>query len=132
MIVKETTIIKRKGKRNLKKKQTANRQLKVQIYVNVEFQRPEKEFHVKNFKTKSIIITAASDLTKFHSEAKNKILNEIEVFEHKGSNWTFYKIHNLELRLNSYNPLNGASYIPLPKTLASKKAIINIKNDYNK
>jgi hypothetical protein len=41
MVVKEATIIKRKRKRNLKKKETTNRKLKVQIYVNVEFKRPE-------------------------------------------------------------------------------------------
>ena len=32
-----------------------------------------------------------------------------------------------------YNPLRGESYIPLPKELANKKVIINIKNmDDNK
>ena len=28
-----------------------------------------------------------------------------------------------------YVPLGGSSYIPLPKFLAAKKAIINLKND---
>ena len=28
-----------------------------------------------------------------------------------------------------YDPLGGSSYIPLPKFLAAKKAIINLKNE---
>lgn len=42
------------------------------------------------------------------------------------------RILNLELALNRYNPLRGRSYIPLPQTLANKKAIINVKNRDNK
>ena len=30
-----------------------------------------------------------------------------------------------------YKPLRGISYIPLPKELANKKAIINLKNNDN-
>jgi hypothetical protein len=56
MVVKEVPIIKREKKRNLKKKESTNRQLKVQLYMHVEFKRPE-EFHVKNFKTESITLT---------------------------------------------------------------------------
>ena len=42
--------------------------------------------------------------------------------------------HCIKLYLNiaKYEPLKGSSYIPLPETLANKKAIINVKNDDNK
>ena len=38
--------------------------------------------------------------------------------------------HCIKLYLNvaKYEPLKGSSYIPLPKILANKKAINNIKN----
>jgi hypothetical protein len=36
------------------------------------------------------------------------------------------------LRINQYSPLRGSSYVPLPKVLANKKAIINIKNNDDK
>ena len=49
-----------------------------------------------------------------------------------GSGWIFYKIINLELHTVSYRPLRGNTWIPLPKELADKKAIINIKNKDNK
>jgi hypothetical protein len=34
--------------------------------------------------------------------------------------------------MNRYTPLRGRSYIPLPKFLTNKKAIINVQNNYNK
>ena len=44
----------------------------------------------------------------------------------------FYKIIKLELHTVSYRPLRGNTWIPLPKELADKKAIINMKNKDNK
>ena len=49
-----------------------------------------------------------------------------------GSGWIFYKIINLELHTVNYRPLRGNTWIPLPKELADKKAIINMKNKDNK
>ena len=49
-----------------------------------------------------------------------------------GSDWTFYKVINLELHTVSYRPLRGYTWIPLSKELADKKAIINMKNKDNK
>ena len=44
----------------------------------------------------------------------------------------FYKIIKLELHTASYIPLRGNTWLPLPKELADKKAIINMKNKDNK
>ena len=49
-----------------------------------------------------------------------------------GSGWIFYKIIKLELHTVSYRPLRGNTWIPLPKELSDKKAIINMKNKDNK
>ena len=48
------------------------------------------------------------------------------------SDWTFYKVIKLELHTVSYRPLRGNTWIPLPKELADKKAIINMKSKDNK
>ena len=48
------------------------------------------------------------------------------------SDWAFYKGIKLELHTVSYRPLRGNTWIPLPKELADKKAIINMKNKDNK
>ena len=41
--------------------------------------------------------------------------------------------HCVKLYLNTakYKPLKGSSYMLLPKALANKKAIINVKNEDN-
>ena len=61
-----------------------------------------------------------------------RIANLINGSSGGGSGWIFYKIINLELHTVSYRPLRGNTWIPLPKELADKKAIINMKNKDNK
>ena len=61
-----------------------------------------------------------------------RIANLINGSSDGGSDWAFYKIIKLELHTVSYRPLRGNTWIPLPKELADKKAIINMKNKDNK
>ena len=61
-----------------------------------------------------------------------RIANLINWSSGGGSGWVFYKIIKLELHTVSYRPLRGNTWIPLPKELADKKAIINMKNKDNK
>ena len=60
------------------------------------------------------------------------ILENIAKFMAMGSDVRFHSIILLELHTVSYKPLKGETYIPLPKALANKKAIINIQNKDNK
>ena len=50
----------------------------------------------------------------------------------QGSNWRFVKVKRLEIHFVDFSPLQGSSWIPLPSKLASKKAIINPKNEDDK
>ena len=61
-----------------------------------------------------------------------KILEKMTTFQSMGSGWRLYNIIKLELHTTRYNPLRGETWIPLPKELANKKAIINMKNEDNK
>ena len=61
-----------------------------------------------------------------------RILENMATIQSKGSGWRLHSIINLELHTVRYNPLNGETWIPLPKELANKKAIINMKNEDNK
>ena len=56
----------------------------------------------------------------------------IPTFQSLGSGWRLNSIIQLEIHTVVYNPLRGETYIPLPKDLAVKQAIINIKNRDNK
>ena len=69
-------------------------------------------------------ITISDEYRYMLSEIFEKIAN----FQREGSGWRFRQVIHVEIHLNKYEPLSGSSYIPLPKTLQSKKAIINVQN----
>ena len=49
-------------------------------------------------------------------------------FQRRGSGWRFHNVIYVELSVNKYAPLAGSSYIPIPKFLKEKKAIVNVQN----
>ena len=61
-----------------------------------------------------------------------RILEKMATFQSGGSGWRLYSIIKLELHTTRYNPFRGETWIPLPKELANKKAIINMQNKDNK
>ena len=62
-----------------------------------------------------------------------KIIEKMATLQQaKGSGWRLHSIIKLELHTVSFNPLRGETYFKLPKELANKKAIINVKNKDNK
>ena len=61
-----------------------------------------------------------------------RILEKMVTFQNEGSSWRLRSIIRLELHTVSYKPLRGETWIPLPKELADKKAIINMQNKDNK
>ena len=62
------------------------------------------------------------------SKTKENVLESLAKFQRQGSNWRFHSVLRLDLHAVKYEPLGGSSYIPLPKFLAAKKAIINLNN----
>jgi len=44
-----------------------------------------------------------------------------------GGRWTFHSIVSLDIHTVKFQPLRGGTYIPLPKFIASKKVLINMK-----
>ena len=60
---------------------------------------------------------------------KETVLETLAKFQRQGSNWRFHSVLGLNLHTVKYVQLGGSSYNPLPKFLASKKAIINLKNE---
>ena len=60
------------------------------------------------------------------------MIEKIAMYQSMGSGWRLRSIIQLELHTVRYNPLKLETYIPLPKELADKKAIIIKKNNANK
>jgi len=86
------------------------------------------EFHDAEFKTSNVLAHSESNFSGLLNIMFNKILKEESEFVAKGSGWSLKTIDGLQLRTNILNPLRGLSYIPLPKHIQNKKAIINVKN----
>ena len=74
-----------------------------------------------------------TDEKELYDTMVERILENMAAFQNKeGSPWKLHSIIQLELHTVRYNPLRGETWIPLPKELANKNAIINMKNKDNK
>ena len=85
-----------------------------------------------NFHSNNHINLEGTDEDDIYIIMTERILEKMAPFQSMGSGWRLYSIIKLELHPTRYNPLRGETWIPLPKELANKKAIINMQNKDNK
>ena len=71
----------------------------------------------------------STNSNELFSKMKETVMESLAKFQRQGSNWRFHSVLSLDLHTVKYEPLGGSSYIPLPAFLATKKAIINVKNE---
>ena len=69
-----------------------------------------------------------NDENEIFNEMASRILENLANFQQRGSNWRFVRIENLEIHFIDYSPIRGSTWLPLPKDLRDKKAILNMKN----
>src|ERR1043165_9377466 len=113
-----------------------NRQTKINMVLTCTMERVDMKSGevVSNdipFRTKTEVVLDASDVNEIFNTAKDKILESMASFQMRGSNWRFRAIVKLDINTDKYKPIKGSSFIKLPAELASKKAIINLKNNNN-
>ena len=74
-----------------------------------------------------------TDEEELYITMTEKIIEKMAALQQAtGSGWRLHSIIRLELHTVRYNPLRGETWVPLPKELANKKAIINMQNKDNK
>ena len=83
------------------------------------------------FVSRTEINLEAIGVSELYNNAIEKMKESMASFQKRGSNWRFVAVQRLDINTVEYKPLKGSSYIPLPKCLADKKTIINLKNDDN-
>ena len=81
------------------------------------------------FHSKTEVNLESTDSNELISKMKETVFESLAKFHRQGSNWRFHSVLSLDLHTVKYVPLGGSSYIPLPKFLAAKKAMINLKNE---
>ena len=80
------------------------------------------------FNGKAKTITKANDIEPELSMSRQEILNLIDKWISEGSKWVIDRINSHYIKITTYLPLNGSSYIELPTKLRSpKKGLTNIK-----
>ena len=57
------------------------------------------------------------------------IEERIQNFNQRGSNWRFQRVLSLGIHFTDFQPLRGSTYLPLPKKIVDRKAVINMEND---
>jgi len=83
------------------------------------------------FRSKNEIVLESTNKNELWSLLVEQVLEDLAKFQMNRSGWTFHAIVALDIHTIEYEPLNGSSWVPLPKFLASKKALISMKNTDN-
>lgn len=108
------------------------RNFKVNFILHADFVQEVKGINNSfDFQTCNFIISEADDIDMFLSSLRETLLNKISNFEKKDSGWSLKEIKHIEMNVNKYTPLRGSSYIPLPRDILLKKAVINVRNNDN-
>ena len=108
--------------------------IKVKLILTVRFTKENPatgniDINVYSFASKMEIVTESTDLSDLYNTMTSRIFELIQNFINRGSGWQFDRVEHLDININPYNPLSASSYIELPKSLARKKAIINVQNE---
>lgn len=75
--------------------------------------------------------TTSKDIRKILNNLNDEIQRKIDEFTSNGSDYIYQFSKDYYINLVSYNPINAKKYIPLPKFIETKKAVLNIQNDDN-
>ena len=76
--------------------------------------------------TSEMIAVYAADTAPPLDNVNRPLLNFIEVFELNGSGWVFSNFQSLQLTLWQLDPLRGSAFIPLPRWIQVRRAVVNV------
>ena len=104
--------------------------VKIKLVLKVQFRNMKTIIEIDHFlHSKYSAVFKSDDISvglKSHIEQINQNINDPKIETDSG--WTLNRIFHLDLYIDKYSPINGSSYIDLPKIIKNKKAVINVKN----
>lgn len=115
----------------LREQISLNRSIKVNMVFNCTHINVVGEHQIRTFKTRNKPLFQETDLEKYITRSNDKLNKEMTEHAAKQSGWTVYSVNDLEIRINKYTPLAGHRFIPLPKQIALREAVINVQNKDN-
>ena len=106
--------------------------LKFQLALKVELVKvnPDgsEEFMEPVLRHRQEAVLNENEITTALEETFPRLQETLEKLTQRGSGWMVVQVRKLWLDIARYQPLRGGSYIPLPKKLQDKKAVVNVKN----
>ena len=110
--------------------------LKMYIIVEVTMVRKDqyglKERKKTFFHGSTRILLRASQIPEMLQSSTAKMNESFDEFLRDGSGWILESIDYLRLYTAEYAPMHGNRYIPTPKAIVGKRAIVNIHNEDDK
>ena len=111
-----------------------NRQTRVRMILNSEMTRKElfsESTQILNsyFNSETVENLEGTDESVIYNTFIQTIEERIQNFNQRGSNWRFQRVLSLDVHFTDFQPLRGSTFLPLPRKIATKKAVINMKND---
>lgn len=108
---------------------------KVQFVISPLFEKmnetddDSKDYANPSMRSYQKIVMTPTDIPQVFQDSLDKIEDTIDSYTEMGSGWSISGISNAAMSVSTYAPVEtGSSYIPLPKWLASKRAIVNVNN----
>ena len=111
-----------------------NRRTRVRMILNCQMTRKElfsESTQILNafFHSDTVENLEGTDEREVYDGSVQTIEERIQNFNQRGSNWRFERVLSLDIHFTDFIPLCGSTFIPLPKKIRDKKAVINMKND---
>ena len=122
------------ARRDILKLMRENRQTRVRMILNCEMTRKElfsESTQILNtfFHSETVENLEGTDESVIYDGSIQTIEERIQNFNQRGSNWRFQRVLSLDVHFTDFQPLRGSTFLPLPRKIATKKAVINMKND---
>ena len=120
-----------------KKEIEDNKSIKVRFNITVRFYIQQGEYEEKDYMLHYFNRMEPVVLNEHNKDIIKTVLNQfveqvkgdIEAWSERGSGWIMDEIVEAYIHVARYRPMRGGSYMPLPKKLQNKKAIINCKTE---
>src|SRR6218665_2988556 len=105
---------------------------KVHLSLDIECERNTADGDVTTtpqyLRSRPEVVLNTNDLTTIIDEALDWFILKSDEFTHEASGWRIRNVRNLILRMAQFDPIGGSSFLQTPKWIASKMAVVNIKN----
>lgn len=116
----------------LKSKKGVKWYLNVKVRFTKENQSGEQVSSEPIFRTKTEALLNMAGIEEAIAAAYQDLYGKFQEFQREGSGWNIDQIVEISVHTVDYQPLMGSSYVPLPKYIQDKKAVLNIQNSDQK